>query len=85
LIHVHLEAHQVQRFNGKLPPLYNRFKKDTTLLGPGDVAEVFMKFRDYPSQPPARGSSTKTPGYVQHCHNIEHEDHAMMSRFDVVE
>jgi FtsP/CotA-like multicopper oxidase with cupredoxin domain len=70
-IHIHLECHQVQRFNGKPPAIQDSFKKDTTLLGPGDEAEIFMKFRDH------RGR------FVFHCHNIEHEDMRMMSRFDV--
>ncbi len=71
-IHIHLEAHQVQSFNGRPPPLHNSFKKDTALLGPGDVAEVFLRFRDY------------TGRFVSHCHNLEHEDDRMMFRFDVV-
>jgi FtsP/CotA-like multicopper oxidase with cupredoxin domain len=71
-IHIHLEAHQVQSFNGRPPALFNSFKKDTTLLGPGDEAEVFIRFRDHPGR------------FVCHCHNIEHEDDRMMFRFDVV-
>jgi FtsP/CotA-like multicopper oxidase with cupredoxin domain len=71
-IHIHLEAMQVQRINGKPPPLYDAFNKDTHILGPGDVAEVFLKFRTF------------TGPYVFHCHNIEHEDMRMMLRFDVV-
>jgi FtsP/CotA-like multicopper oxidase with cupredoxin domain len=71
-IHIHLEAHQVQSFNGRKPPIYNSFKKDTTLLGPGDVAEVFIRFRDHPGR------------FVTHCHNLEHEDDRMMFRWDVV-
>ena len=71
-IHIHLEAHQVQSFNGAPPPIYNSFKKDTTLLGPGDEAEVFIRFRDHLGR------------FVCHCHNIEHEDDRMMIRFDVV-
>jgi len=70
-IHLHLEAHQVQRFNGAAPAPQNAFKKDTTLLGPDDEAEVFMRFRDFPTR------------FVAHCHNIEHEDMRMMFRFDV--
>jgi len=70
-IHMHLEAHQVQRFSGSRPPPYNAFKKDTTLLGPNDVAEVFMKFRTF------------TDEFVFHCHNVEHEDMRMMGRFVV--
>ncbi len=72
-IHIHLEAHQVQSFNGRPPPLYNSFKKDTTLLGPGDQADVFLRFRDRPGR------------FVTHCHNLEHEDDRMMFRWDVVE
>jgi FtsP/CotA-like multicopper oxidase with cupredoxin domain len=71
-IHIHLEAHQVQSFNGRPPAVFNSFKKDTTLLGPGDEAEVFIRFRDHPGR------------FVCHCHNIEHEDDRMMFRFDVV-
>jgi FtsP/CotA-like multicopper oxidase with cupredoxin domain len=70
-IHIHLEAHQVQSFNGRPPALYNSFKKDTTLLGPEDEAEVFMRFRDHGAR------------FVFHCHNIEHEDMRMMGVFDV--
>jgi FtsP/CotA-like multicopper oxidase with cupredoxin domain len=70
-IHIHLEAHQVQSFNGRPPALWNSFKKDTTLLGPGDEAEVFMRFRDHGGP------------FVFHCHNIEHEDMRMMGVFDV--
>jgi FtsP/CotA-like multicopper oxidase with cupredoxin domain len=76
-IHIHLESHQIQRFNGVTnlpqqplnPPSF--FKRDTTLLGPDDQAEVFMKFRDHPGR------------FVFHCHNTEHEDDRMMGRFDV--
>ena len=48
-------------------------KKDTIVLGPNSEVEVFSKFRDY------------TGPFVFHCHNLEHEDHAMMARFDVVD
>jgi spore coat protein A len=68
-IHVHLEAHQVQRLNGRR--VARPFNQDTTILGPGDVAEVFMRFRDHPGR------------YVFHCHNVEHEDMRMMGTFAV--
>src|SRR5881397_1207044 len=71
-IHPHLEAHQIQKFNGRAPAVYNSFKKDTTPLGPDDEAEVFIKFRTF------------TGRYVFHCHNLEHEDHAMMGAFRVI-
>ena len=71
-IHPHLEAHQIQRFNGRAPAVYNSFKKDTTPLGPDDEAEVFIKFRTF------------TGRYVFHCHNIEHEDHFMIAAYEVI-
>jgi FtsP/CotA-like multicopper oxidase with cupredoxin domain len=71
-IHIHLEYFQVQRINGRRPPEWERGLKDTINLGPNDVAEVLMRFRDWPGK------------WVFHCHNIEHEDMRMMGRFDVV-
>jgi FtsP/CotA-like multicopper oxidase with cupredoxin domain len=69
-IHVHLEAHQVQSFNGRR--VARPFKQDTTILGPGDQAELFIRFRDYPGR------------FVFHCHNVEHEDVRMMGQMNVV-
>ncbi|MFN2566977.1 MAG: multicopper oxidase domain-containing protein [Gemmatimonadaceae bacterium] len=74
-VHVHLDFMRVLRRNGQLPPLNERdgmAKKDTIALGPNETVEVFIRFRDF------RGR------FVFHCHNREHEDHAMMARFDVV-
>lgn len=61
--------------NGKLPPLDERdgvARRDTVILGPDDEVEVFLEFKDF-----------KGP-YVFHCHNLEHEDMAMMARFDTI-
>ena len=69
-IHIHLESHQIQRYDGKIPPMSERFKVDTTMLGPNTEAEIFMKFRTF-----------KGP-FVFHCHNLEHEDMRMMFVFD---
>jgi FtsP/CotA-like multicopper oxidase with cupredoxin domain len=74
-IHVHSEFMRVIRQNGQLPPLAERdgmAKKDTILLRDNSSVEVFVQFRDY------------TGPFVFHCHNLEHEDMAMMARFDVV-
>jgi len=82
-IHIHLEFGRVLKRNGTTPfgggtgdhgqsiEQDGVAKKDTYLLGPGDEVDVFLRFRDYPGP------------YVFHCHNIEHEDMAMMARFDV--
>ena len=47
-------------------------RKDTILLKGGDSVDVFLRFRDHLGP------------FVFHCHNMEHEDMAMMARFDVV-
>jgi len=73
-VHIHSEFHRVLSRNGRLPPLDERdgmAKKDTILLRDNESVEVFFKFRDHAGP------------WVFHCHNIEHEDMAMMARFDI--
>jgi FtsP/CotA-like multicopper oxidase with cupredoxin domain len=73
-IHIHFEEFQVLSVNGAKPhlgsPYYGR--KDTVLLGPNDEIGIFMRFRGFFGK------------YVMHCHNVVHEDHSMMIRYDVV-
>ncbi|MFN9785848.1 MAG: multicopper oxidase family protein [Planctomycetia bacterium] len=69
-IHMHLESHQIVRFNGQLPPPTQRHKNDVAILGPNDTAEIHMRFRTF------------TGPFVFHCHNLEHEDMRMMFVFD---
>jgi FtsP/CotA-like multicopper oxidase with cupredoxin domain len=74
-IHIHSEFHRVLSRNGRVPPLNERdgmAKKDTILLRGNESVEVFFNFRDHPGP------------WVFHCHNLEHEDMAMMARFDVI-
>jgi FtsP/CotA-like multicopper oxidase with cupredoxin domain len=74
--HVHSEFMRVLRRNGRTPPLNEidgNARKDTVLMRGGESIDVFIIFRDY-SGP-----------FVSHCHNLEHEDMAMMGRFDVVD
>ncbi|HKB15086.1 MAG TPA: multicopper oxidase domain-containing protein [Planctomycetota bacterium] len=74
-IHVHSEFMHILTRNGELPPPWERdgiAKKDDIILGPNDEVEAFLKFRDFLGP------------FVFHCHNLEHEDMAMMARFDVV-
>ena len=49
----------------------NLSRKDTVRLVPKANATIKMRFRDWLGR------------YVMHCHNVIHEDHAMMLRFDV--
>jgi FtsP/CotA-like multicopper oxidase with cupredoxin domain len=74
-IHIHSEFGRVIKRNGRTPGPTERdgqAKKDTYLLRDNETVEVFLQFRDY-----------KGP-FVFHCHNLAHEDMAMMGRFDVV-
>ncbi|WP_134322035.1 multicopper oxidase family protein [Cumulibacter soli] len=70
-IHVHLLQMHVVRHRGADPgPAYAGIK-DTIDLHPGDTCEVLVPIDGYPGK------------YVLHCHNLEHEDMMMMSRFDI--
>jgi FtsP/CotA-like multicopper oxidase with cupredoxin domain len=74
-IHVHQDFMRVLTRNGRMPPADERdgiARTDTVLLGPNDRVDVFLRFRNYSGR------------WVFHCHNLEHEDHFMMARFDVV-
>ena len=70
-MHVHLEEHRITARNGLAPPLVEQGRKDVTRLQVVERVDVFMRFRDWVGR------------YVMHCHNLVHEDHAMMIRFDV--
>ena len=70
--HVHLGHFQILERNGKPPLLHERGWKDTVALDKGEEVLVMIRFEQF------RGR------YMLHCHNLEHEDHAMMSRFDVM-
>jgi FtsP/CotA-like multicopper oxidase with cupredoxin domain len=84
-IHIHSEFMRVLRRNGRTPsipvngrswvPGFERdgyVKKDTILLRDNESVDVFLNFRDHLGP------------FVFHCHNMEHEDMAMMARFDVI-
>jgi spore coat protein A len=70
-VHVHLARFQVlSRGSGGPHPLDGGWK-DTVDLRPTDDVEVAIRFPDLPGR------------YVMHCHNLEHEDMAMMAAFEV--
>jgi spore coat protein A len=71
-IHVHDVPFRILSHGGAAPPPWERGEKDTVAIGHGDTATVTMQFIDFVGP------------YVFHCHNIEHEDMRMMTRFDVV-
>jgi len=51
------------------PKPYERGQKDVTSRGPNETVRVIMKFEHF------------TGRYVFHGHNLEHEDHDMMTQF----
>lgn len=55
-----------------LPVFFGGARRDITTLLPNDEIEIFMRWKDFHGK------------YVMHCHNVVHEDHAMMIRWDIV-
>jgi FtsP/CotA-like multicopper oxidase with cupredoxin domain len=69
---VHLAQFQVLSRNGRPPLALDGGWKDTVDIRPYEVVEVLARFVGY------RGR------YMIHCHNLEHEDMAMMANFQVL-
>jgi FtsP/CotA-like multicopper oxidase with cupredoxin domain len=77
--HLHMEEHRTVMRNGKEvtgrnaspghPDDYSR--EDLIALDPGESVIVYRGFRDF------------TGPYVAHCHNLMHEDHAMMFAWSI--
>ncbi len=74
-VHIHFEEGVIlgKFVNGiQVPiPVHERGRKDVYVLGPNTMLRIFLRFRDF------------TGKYVMHCHNMIHEDHAMMLRWDI--
>ncbi len=71
-VHIHLEEHQILSRNRVPPPLaVERSRKDVTQLHPNERVLLFFRFRDWLGK------------YPIHCHNVVHEDHAMMALWHV--
>jgi FtsP/CotA-like multicopper oxidase with cupredoxin domain len=71
-IHIHLVRFLILGVSNRPLEPYERGWKDMVFLGPKVHAAVIMQFANF------RGR------YVVHCHNMSHEDHDMMTQFDVV-
>jgi len=70
-VHIHLGHFQVLSRNGKDPRPSDAGWKDTVDVLPEEEVEIGIRFAGY------RGR------YVFHCHNLEHEDMAMMANLEV--
>jgi len=72
-IHIHLEEHQILSRNRVRPTVpADTGRKDVTQVHPNERVQLFFRFRDWLGK------------YPIHCHNVVHEDHAMMALWHVV-
>ena len=82
-VHLHQEEHRTVMRNGKLTikpdgsPLPDAAhpddgsREDLAALDPSESVIIYRQFRDF------------TGNYVAHCHNLAHEDHAMMFGWEI--
>ena len=77
-VHIHFEEHRMLTRNGtpvkpatQLNGAIDYSRRDVINLQTNDETKLFMRFRDMKGR------------YVMHCHNVVHEDHAMMIRWDI--
>jgi FtsP/CotA-like multicopper oxidase with cupredoxin domain len=75
--HLHMEEHRVVMRNGKTVPPADAghpddvSKEDLINLDPSESVIIYRGFRDFVGK------------YVSHCHNLAHEDHAMMFGWEI--
>ncbi|MFB7513190.1 multicopper oxidase family protein [Streptomyces sp. NPDC056144] len=68
-LHIHLDPFQILTRNNQPPGSHDHGLKDTINIRPAQTVEVAIRFTDYAGT------------YMLHCHNLEHEDMAMMGDF----
>jgi len=66
-VHVHLDAFQALRRGSGEPGPFDSGWKDTIDVRPAEIVDVAVRFTDHAGR------------FVMHCHNLEHEDMAMMA------
>ncbi len=75
-VHVHFEEGQVLDRDGKGPPVWEKWaRKDVYRIGPANTGnsntvKIAIRVREFAGT------------YVEHCHNTQHEDKAMLLRWD---
>jgi len=75
-VHVHFEEGQILKRGGVAPPIWEKYaRKDVYRVGPiadsTTSVDIAIRFREFAGT------------YVEHCHNTQHEDHAMLLRWDL--
>jgi FtsP/CotA-like multicopper oxidase with cupredoxin domain len=71
-VHPHLVRFKILKRNGRDPKPYEQGPKDVVMVGEFETVRVLAKFCPHPGM------------YMMHCHNLVHEDHDMMTQFEVV-
>ncbi|NOU20568.1 MAG: multicopper oxidase domain-containing protein [Methyloglobulus sp.] len=78
-VHIHHEEFQILSRKGKAPAIDDLSRKDVVRIGKAaqgtsgtNKVTFYMQFRDWYGD------------YPMHCHNVVHEDHAMMIRWKIV-
>jgi len=72
LIHLHHTDWYMLSRNGGRPPPWERCLKETFFLQPDERVLIAGHFSDHPGK------------FVVHCHMLDHEDHGLMSQFEVL-
>jgi spore coat protein A, manganese oxidase len=80
-VHIHFVDLQMIDRNGLPPRSYERGWKDVFLLDDFETIRVIAKFSA--PQNPAPGKHPALGKYMMHCHNLVHEDHDMMTQFEI--
>jgi FtsP/CotA-like multicopper oxidase with cupredoxin domain len=75
-VHIHFEEGIILSRGGKAPPEWEKWaRKDVYRIGPSPDSKIPVKlairFREFAGT------------YMEHCHNTQHEDHAMLLRWDI--
>jgi spore coat protein A len=73
MIHLHHTDWYLLARNGKAPPPWEDCLKETFFVYPGERLLLAGHFSDY------------TGKFVIHCHMLDHEDHGLMSQFEVTQ
>ena len=76
-VHVHFEEGVIMSRDGQAPPEWEKWaRKDMYRVGPevdsSAELEIRIRVREFAGT------------YVEHCHNTQHEDHAMLLRWDAM-
>ena len=70
--HIHLVDFKITSRNGQPAMPFEAGPKDVVYLGENESVRLLIRFDE------------GTGRYMEHCHNLTHEDHDMMTQFEVV-